>query len=300
MKNLMFIFSDKLIMKLNPPAKKSAFRYEFPKSGKDKLGFLVFILGGVFLLWYEVGHVFPTYYTEAYSDYITGHYIHYFMAGFLAINIYGNMYKLVTTDTSVGRFLFTSGSFLPEGWRYCSYCDLNLPPRSHHCKICDICILKRDHHCWFAGYCIGYHNQRYYVAMVTHMVLAAFYCNIFNLDFVVNVKGHLTLLTFLSYLGPHMGLLLGYHDFYTFFITTMTSVGTVLLFVFSWLLYIQINQLVYGQTKFESKRNIKRYNLGLRHSLIEVLGRRWYLVLLFPWIPSSLPGNGLQFRDKNS
>lgn len=282
-------------------------RFQLPRTSSDAVGMSTFFLGGILLLWYEVWHILPTYYPEDASLSpeeekwrLRELYFHYAVAVFFAVNIYGNMYKIIVTDTSRDRFLFNAGALMPEGWRYCSECDLNLPPRSHHCKVCDNCMLKRDHHCWFTGCCIGYYNHRYYVAMVTHMVCAALYCNIFNLSFVVSIKGHLTLYTFLSYFGPHIGLLLGYYDMYVFFITLQTSIGTVLLFIFSWLFYIQAYQIFYGQTKYETKKRIKCYNLGILHTLREVLGKRWYLVFLFPWIPSPLLGNGTQFKVKNN
>jgi palmitoyltransferase len=277
---------------------------QLPSNRYDALGLLTFSIGGVFLLWYEVCHILPKYYPVVHNNpeeeklRFQELCIHYAVTAFFAVNIYGNMYKIVTMNTSRTRFRFISFSLLPEGWRYCSDCDLNLPPRSYHCKLCDTCILKRDHHCWFTGCCIGYYNNRYYVAMVTHMVMAALYCNIFNLTFVVSVKGHLTLYTFLSYIAPHMGWLMGYYDLYVFAITFLTTVGKVMLGLLSWLLYIQIYQIIFGQTRYEGKKKIKKYNNGILHNLKEVLGKRWYLILLFPWIPSPLIGSGTQFKVK--
>lgn len=279
-------------------------RLQLPSNSYDVLGLLCVIFGGIFLLWYEVYHILPTYYPDIgnlqYEETIQYElWFHYAVAVYLAVNIYGNLYILLTTNTSETRFRFISGSFLRDGWRYCPECDLNLPPRSHHCSLCDKCILKRDHHCWFTGCCIGYFNHRYYVAMVIHMFIAALYCNIFNLTFVVSVKGHLTLYTFLSYIGPHVGWLLGYYDMYVCAITLLTTVGTVILGLLSWLLYIQVCQIIAGQTSYESKKNIKKYNYGILHNLNEIFGRRWYLVLLFPWIQSPVTGSGIQFGVKN-
>lgn len=280
-------------------------RLHLPRNKYDALGILTVIFGGLFLLWYEIFHILPTYYPavdknqEEEMTQLLELCIHYAIAAYFAMSIYGNMYKVITTNTSKSRFRFISSSLLPEGWRYCSECDLNLPPRSHHCKLCDTCILKRDHHCWFTGCCIGYYNHKYYVAMVLQMFLAALYCNIFNLTFVVSVKGHLTLYTFLSYIGPHMGWLLGYYDFYVFLITLLTTVGTVLLGLLSWLLYIQVCQIIFGQTRYECKKNIKKYSFGILHNTKEVLGKRWYLVFLFPWIQSPLVGSGTQFKVKD-
>ncbi|KAL4219161.1 zinc finger protein [Mactra antiquata] len=293
-----------MVVMYSPPSRKCKIRLKLPRTLNDTLGVLCVLFGGLLLIWYEVFHILPTYYPKINLDLAgqekrwTELCILYAIAIYFAVNIYGNWFKVITTDTSREKFMFTSSSLLPDGWRYCSECDLNLPSRSHHCKVCDMCILKRDHHCWFTGCCIGYFNHRYYIAMITNMVGAALFCNIFNLTFVVSVKGHLTLYTFLSYIGPHVGWLLGYYDFYVFAITLQTTIGTVLLGLFSWLLYIQICQIITGQTKYEVKRRVKKYNLGVIHNLKEILGKRWYLVLLFPWIPSPLPGNGIYFKIK--
>lgn len=170
-------------------------RLKLPKSWEDTFAFLVLNFGGIFR-WYGLFHIFQKHYPDDCERIHLEKYIHLFMAIFFAIIIYGNMFQLITTDTSVGRFFFFSGSLLPDGCRYCSDCDRNLPPRSQHCKLSIEWIFKRDHHWWFAGYCIGYHNPHNYLAMVVHTVLAALYCNVFNLTFVVSIKGSLTLYTF--------------------------------------------------------------------------------------------------------
>ncbi|ESO86565.1 hypothetical protein LOTGIDRAFT_195011 [Lottia gigantea] len=269
-------------------------RWKLPKTRNDRIALTVFCVGGLFLLWYELIHIMPFYVRQ--SGWNSWVYIHIITSLYLAHNIYGNMYMLATTDTTGSGMVWpTQGTSTENGWRYCDVCHCNYPPRSHHCKICDQCVLKRDHHCWFAGYCIGYHNHRYYLALVFHMVLAAIYCNVYNFQFVSQIKGGFGFWTILSFVGPHVGLMLGYYDLYTFFITTLTSTGSLLLFLFSWMLVIQMQQLKYGQTKHEHKRGIKIYNLGFFNNLKEIVGDNWHLVLLSPFFPSKLSGDGLKF-----
>jgi palmitoyltransferase len=131
--------------------------------------------------------------------------------------------------------------------------------------------------------------------MVTYMVVTGIYCNLFNLDFVRSVKGDFGFWAFLSYFGPHVGWFLGYYDVYVFWITAMTTVGSLMLFLFSWLLQIQIAQITRGQTKYEREKGIEAYNRGWRRNWVDVLGTRWFLAWLCPWIPSPLEGNGLEF-----
>ncbi|KAK3611576.1 hypothetical protein CHS0354_018092 [Potamilus streckersoni] len=57
-------------------------------------------------------------------------------------------------------------------WEYCDKCKIHIPPRAHHCAYCKTCILKRDHHCFMVGNCIGFRNQRYFVMMCFHTMIA--------------------------------------------------------------------------------------------------------------------------------
>ena len=268
-----------------------------PRTLADRIALSVFTLGGIFLLWYEIFHIMPTYYAEQTST----TYIHLFFAIFFAANIYGNMFMLATTDTTGSDVVFPS-RHAPAGWRYCEKCDANVPPRSHHCKICDVCVLKRDHHCWFAGYCIGHDNQRYYIVMVVYMVLAGIYCNVFNADFVANVKfpNGVGVFSVLSFIAPHASFIFRFEDIYTSFVTSLTTIGVLLTCMFVWLLHAQLSQLRHGQTQFEKKKGIYTYDVGLYDNVVDVLGKKWYLVWLFPFIPSRLPGDGITFRTRET
>lgn len=255
--------------------------------------FYVFLFGGVFLIWYEGFHILPHYVEKGATEIQN---VHLFFLFWFATNIYGNMYKLVTVDITGRNIIFPTGD-APKGWKFCRTCVKNCPDRSHHCPLCNVCVLKRDHHCFFAARCIGYHNHRYYVAMVTYMVVAALYANIFNLEFVMDVKGEMGVIKLLSFLLPHVGFLFGGDDFYVTAITMLTFIGFLVLVLFTWLLIIQINQITHGQTKYEAKKGITIYNVGLMKTLREVGGIHWYAILLFPWIPSPLPGDGTVFES---
>lgn len=272
---------------------------QLPSTTKDRIALSVFTFGGIFLLWYEAGHVLPFYYKEATTTVL----IQYGIAAWLAFNIYGNMYMLITTDLAVPERVAQAGE-PKEDWRpNCIICQRQGPPRSYHCKLCQVCVLKRDHHCWFAGNCIGYYNHRYYVVMVIYMNIAAIYCNIFNLSFVSYVAEGLGLWKILSILFPHVGLFFGYTDGYTFAIFALTTIGLVWTWMFLWLLKIQIAQIKSCQTQYEKKMQIVKYDIGWKNYIVEVFGDRWYLVWLCPWIQSPLPGDGIsfplmEFKDK--
>ena len=211
--------------------------------------------------------------------------------------IYSNMFMLIITNTSIKTVQLPS-ILLIDNWRYCKICKAKVPPRSHHCIICDVCIVKRDHHCRFAGYCIGHKNHRYYLVMLMYMTVTAIYCNFFNYEFVVKVKGGLGIFNIISFFIPHVGYIFGFYDTYTFIITTLSSLGFVILLGFLWLLQIQFMLIVCNQTQYERKKKIITNNLGWKKNLIDILGPRWLLVWFLPWIQSQLPGDGFTISEK--
>ncbi|XP_060081547.1 probable palmitoyltransferase ZDHHC24 [Ylistrum balloti] len=260
----------------------------------DSLAFNIFLFGGIFLLCYEALFVLPSY-DPGKVQYV---WLHYIVAGWLAFSIYGNMYKLKTTNIVYkGRRDDGVISNKPRGWKYCRVCVMDTPPRSHHCKVCNVCILKRDHHCWFATGCIGYHNHRYYVVMVTYMVITGVYCNLFNSDFVSSVTGGFSVLNVIWFMGPHVGWVFGYLDGYEFFVYTLSSAGIIMTVLFTWLLVIQIIQIRSGQTKYERTMGIHNYNIRRQWNTEEVFGEKSFLVFLSPFLNSALPGDGIIFSS---
>ena len=262
-----------------------------PKTSYDTFAFTVFILGGQFMVWYEHFHILPYYHPSNDAAII---WFHYAFTLLCYIQIYGNLWQILTAKISGENI---SPAELPEGWRYCDRCMANFPPRSHHCKLCDICVLKRDHHCWFAGRCVGYANHRYYLVMITYCWIVAIYANIFNWEFVSKQLGGFSFGTWFCILMPHVCFTFGYLTVYQLFISAITSVGSVLLLMFSYLLYAQIMQIFQGQTQFERKMDIRKYNLGVSDNFLEITGSKGFLVWLSPWCSSELPGDGISFRE---
>lgn len=269
-------------------------RHPWPLKIVDRIFLLVFLLGGFLLTWYEGFLIMPTYYSEL-SFIVIIHIVSFFV---LISHIYANMILLVLTDTSVR--CRTHLPLVSQTWRFCQDCDTHVPARSHHCRNCGVCILRHDHHCWFAGCCIGYRNQRYFCVMLVYMFIMALYCNLFNYAFVCRLKGSLSFFNIISFAMPHVGWVLGYYDAYIFFITTMSAIGFLLLLLFIWSLRNQARQILHGQTQYECKKKITCFNMGFKHNLINVFGPHWFLVFIFPWINSELPGDGFVFQMKNT
>ena len=256
----------------------------------DQLAMGVFFFGGIFLLWYELSYVAAF----NHSGWSAAYAFHFLLAIFFAVNIYGNWAKLFLTDTTgKGVVLPTGGA--PPGWTYCDACVANAPPRSHHCPLCKACSLKHDHHCWFAGTCVAHANHRYFLALCAHMAVAGVYCNAYNWGFVWDVKGEASLYTLLSFVLPHLMAVLGYETWFSFCVSTVSMIGFALTVVFTWLLQIQVAQVVGGQTRYERKTKVREYDQGLWANVEDVLGHRMFLVLLWPGLRSNLPGDGVKF-----
>ncbi|KAK7102573.1 probable palmitoyltransferase ZDHHC24 [Littorina saxatilis] len=274
-------------------ALKSAFHHwRHKRALGDQISMSIFFFGGIFLIWYELIHIPSFYHTEWSLAYT----LHLLLFIFLAVNIYGNWLMVFLTDVTGKGMVYPTGS-LPHGWHFCDECGANRPPRSHHCRLCRACVLKHDHHCWFPGTCIGYDNHRYFLALCVYITVAAFYGNIYNWSFVWSVKGEYTLLNLLSLIFPLLTVALGHETWYTFCITTLTMFGIALMNIFTWVLVLQVLQILHGQTRYERTQRITKYDRGLWANLEEVLGYRKFLVLLCPWLRSSLPGDGVSFHS---
>lgn len=267
----------------------------FPKSTNDRVAFSVFVLGPHLYLWYEMFIVLPFYHKE-YSALV---YWHYMVAVIIYINCFGNLYRMITTNIAMETGLPpTDQPNKDETWKHCPECYTYSPPRSHHCKLCNICVLKRDHHCWFAGYCVGFWNHRFYLMTILYAWIAAVYGNLFNWSFVIHEMGGYSIGTFFCLGFPHMAFAIGSLSLYELFVAAMTFLGYFFTAMLTWLIQVQVTQIQRGQTKYERKVNIRVYDKGWRYTVREVLGERWYLVWLCPWLSSPILGDGSIFESQ--
>ena len=74
--------------------------------------------------------------------------------------------------------------------------------------------------------------------------------------------------------------------------------GFVCLLMFTWLLQIQLTQVWAGQTKYDRKKGITDYDVGLKGNFVEILGHRWYLTWISTFVKSELPGDGITFTKE--
>ena len=263
----------------------------FARTNGDKIATSVFIIGGLFTFWYETCHVMPTYGLST-----TTQSFNFLLAAWCYVNAMTNWYKLISTR--VYPFYVELEDKKEPNWGHCQRCFSFSPTRAHHCKVCNVCVLKRDHHCWFAGTCIGYSNHRYYIVMLIYIWFAAFYCNIFNLQFLHDALGGFGLGSVFGVIFPHGAAVIGLLTFYQFCISIVTFMGLLCLVMFSWLLQIQFSQIYSGQTKHEKKHNIVDFDLGWGANIQEVLGHLRWLTLASAFLVSRLPGDGVRFSRK--
>lgn len=268
---------------------------KLPKTPTDWGAFIFLLFGIHSIALYELLVVLP-FYKSLHPDLL--YYTHVMAGVFIYVNTVTNLWKVMTTDTS------TKGIMMPvilkPGWRFCTNCECNSPPRSFHCFVCRKCILKRDHHCNFTGNCVGYRNHRFYIMLVFYMCAAAIYSNVLNIDYIYHLFGEFSPKTVFIIILPMMAWMFGFMQSVSLggaLMTTLCLIGFLLTTGLSGYHLINISR---GQIVHESAHNIKDYNLGLKNNIRSVMGTRWYVAWLCPFITSPLPGDGVEFPKKGS
>lgn len=261
-----------------------------PKTVQDTAAFL-FLLFGVFTTFvFETTTVLP----HVYPNSLCWPVFHSVVGLYIVHGILGNLYFLMTTDSSIRNVLLPTT--LLQGWKFCSVCESNSPVRASHCKTCDVCVLKRSHHCLFAGRCVGYKNCRYFVSMLLHLCIGTLYASVLNQFFIWDLLNGLSVYTILCHLFPAVFLILGHISFKTAvfcFISVIDVAGG--LFSLGLLLY-HMSLILTNQTIFERSRRITSYDLKeWKQNVYESLGEKWLLVWFSPLVTSRLPRDGLTF-----
>jgi len=244
---------------------------------------------------WEVGVIVPKIYPEASISW----FIHMFLGALVTINITGNFLGLWLVDTST-RFIVIPSSQVGHKWHFCATCEAVAPPRSWHCGTCGICVLKREHHCMFAGYCVGHANHRYFIMFLAWLWTGVLYCCYFNTLYLWVELGLLSTLAALKFIFPLMILVTGMDISWGQVAIFFWSVHLAAFLLTSVLLVYHVKLITAGQTTFESNRKITDYNLGTKQNLMEVLGARWYLAMVWPFASSKLPHNGVEWDTQET
>jgi palmitoyltransferase len=271
-------------------------RQRLPNNCTDWLAFLFFLIGLTSVLCFEMFVVLPFVY-DGHHDSTAMYWLHICAGLLIYFNAMANCAMLMVTDTGIRGVVLPS--VLKPGWRFCSVCECNSPPRSFHCFTCKTCILKRDHHCNFAGVCVGHRNQRYFIVMVFYVALGAFYGTCMNVDFVFHLFGELSLKTVFCFIMPILAWMFRVVETVTMTMAFMISLCLITFLLTTALLGCHLINIYNGQLTYERARKITQYNVGLMQNIKSVFGEKWTICWLCPWISSPPLGDGLTFPEKN-
>lgn len=249
------------------------------------------------IYWFELWVVLPAIYEYGSLSYI----LHFFFGNFIMLNIVGNFTYIVFCDTSTGRDIMPiSAANTKNGWRLCALCETLAPPRSWHCSICNICILKRDHHCIFTGCCIGHFNHRYFIMFLLYLFIATTYSFCYNNLFIWNRIHFEFPISLIKIIFPIAIFIFGFDGSINQFYLILYIVSAVGM-LYTGVLWIYHICLVFkGNVANENNKKIHIYDLGWKQNIKEVLGDRWYLTWILPYIKSQLPHNGIIWDTSNS
>ncbi|XP_056634931.1 probable palmitoyltransferase ZDHHC24 [Diorhabda sublineata] len=259
----------------------------FPKCIRDAFvtGFLFVIMPVVY--YFEMFVVLPKYYKQWSAWYN----FHFVIGTTILFNICSNLIAIIMCDTSIkGRVLPTD---LKPDWRFCSVCESVAPPRSWHCEVCKVCILKRDHHCMFTSCCIGFENHRYFLIFVFYMLIATLYASYYNMKFIKNfVTFDFSWTSIFKIVFPLATLFMEWTQNQLFiFLILIVFFGAG----FSGaLLYFHIDLMLRSVVTYE-RNTVSKYDKGKLENIKLVLGDKWYLVWLSPWIKSKLTCDGINW-----
>lgn len=268
----------------------------YPKSLKEVLA-TGFLWINILLYYYlELFVVIPSFYEKWSPTYN----VHCTIVSFMVFSVIANLIATSLIDPSIkGRI--QRGKQVLE-WKYCEKCEASVPPRSWHCNICKICILRRDHHCYVMSCCVGFDNQKYFLTYLFYQVLTAIYGSYFNIWYIWNsVQPGCMWKAILKIAFPLIGVFYidwTSYQFHCFVILIILLVGIMA----TLLLIFYIRLISKGVTLFENKKlkNKDKYNIAILENVKTVLGDKWYLFWLEPWVDSKLPGDGMNWKRKLS
>ncbi|XP_050501073.1 probable palmitoyltransferase ZDHHC24 [Diabrotica virgifera virgifera] len=259
----------------------------FPKCVRDFFvtGFLLVMIPVVY--YFELFVVLPRYYIQWSASYN----FHFLTGTIILFNICTNLVAIAMCDTSIrGRVLPTD---LKPDWKFCSVCESLAPPRSWHCSVCNVCILKRDHHCMFTSYCVGLENHRYFMVFLLYMLIATLYASFYNMRFISHfITFDFSWKSIFKIVFPLATLFMDWTQNQLFiFLILIVLFGAG----FSGaLLYFHVD-LMFRSVVTHERNTVSKYDRGRLENVKLVLGEKWYLVWLSPWIESKLPCDGINW-----
>ncbi|XP_069502422.1 probable palmitoyltransferase ZDHHC24 [Ambystoma mexicanum] len=225
--------------------------------------------------------------------------VHILLFSILLVNMLANMMEFMRTNPSI-KGVFLTDCSVGQGWDYCYFCETHIPPRCHHCFTCNVCVLRRDHHCVLLGRCQGYANYRYLIGLLIYSWIGLLYASILNAGNLMGIlhEGISTHSLFLLVM-PWLMLLTGQVSVSAFIFVFISDVCLVSFLFCSGFLALHTALLLRGATCKEWFSVHNQYDLGWQGNVKDFLGTRWFLIWLFPWVSSPLPGDGIHFKTRS-
>lgn len=263
---------------------------------RDGLSFCFMLLIVPIFYYFETFIVLPTFH-EVFSFF---YFVFFALFTFAVTNILSNLCFIYFTDSSIERFQMEFPLQAMLSWKHCERCRRTVPPRAFHCKTCDTCILKRDHHCRITAYCIGHYNHRYFLMFSLYMALSAVFTIFYN-GLYLYMIGELNDLTGLvGFVFPPVTLMSiknGWICASEFYYSLIMFVNLFGVFVSVLLFTYHSYSMITGSVVHERKENVRSYDTGsLLRNIQVVLGNRWYLTWISPFVTSELPCEGFDWQ----
>ncbi|XP_028167485.1 probable palmitoyltransferase ZDHHC24 [Ostrinia furnacalis] len=224
---------------------------------------------------------------EMYEFGTARHWFHIIMSSFCFMNVVGNMFMAIFTDTSLKMFRRTTNVNADE--KYCELCKKHQPPKSWHCDRCNICILRRDHHCFFFSRCVGLYNQRYYILYLIYILISVVYSTYYDYFFISSkYEDYGFIFAVVQIFNPVVRLMtadaLGIKELYVlFFILNLVLVCWITLLV-----WFHVKNAMAGITAYEFKSQTVDISKW-KTNMLMVFGTKWYLAIFFPFVDSPFP-----------
>lgn len=251
--------------------------------------------------WFEVYVVIP----GIHGPDSVYNWVHFVPAVLLLFNVTAHMLATMLCDTSCSTELIqlpaagvsTAGAGTDLGsksWHLCATCEFIAPPRSWHCASCRTCILKRDHHCVFTGCCIGHKNHRYFILFVVYLFISTLYASVLNNYFLWFVRGEefRNWTSLVKIVFPLAMLLIDTSTKQYYLVIYLINMVGVM---FTGVLLIYHGRLILSGAVVH-ERKAPEYDMGRAENLRMVLGNRWYIAWLSPFVASELPHNGVNWE----
>mmetsp|Transcript_28313 Transcript_28313/g.39367 ORF Transcript_28313/g.39367 Transcript_28313/m.39367 type:complete len:338 (+) Transcript_28313:86-1099(+) len=178
--------------------------------------------------------------------------------------------------------------------RFCSFCTLYKPDRTHHCRLCGKCTLRMDHHCPWLNNCVGYGNYKYFFLTVLYA---------FTLCTFMTIEMAPTMVKMIRAEGvPAAGvhLLPAYFTYALVFLLT-----PLLLFFLAFHLYMSANAM--STIEYREKKNSEDKHVQRRFQVAHVKFDKGYLNNLrdafgpvYTWLIPTFRGNNGAYVPKSA